>query len=77
LITSSGGLTESTLKASSNSLFEYLSSMGKDKENGLNNKKRFMSKLISIFQENLKDERVTIPLMKTIEMLLTSDYLSD
>jgi hypothetical protein len=29
LITSSGGLTESTLKASSNSLFEYLSKMTK------------------------------------------------
>jgi hypothetical protein len=24
---------------------------------------------------NLKDERVTVPLMKTIEMLLSSDYL--
>ncbi len=35
LITSSGGLTESTLKASSNQLFEYLSEMGKDKVNGL------------------------------------------
>lgn len=46
LITSSGGLTESTLKASSNSLFEYLSQMAKDKESGLQNKKRFLSKLI-------------------------------
>ena len=36
-----------------------------------------MHKLITIFDYNLKDERVTIPLMKTIEMLLTSDYLSD
>jgi hypothetical protein len=25
----------------------------------------------------LKEERVTVPLMKTIEMLLTSDYLSE
>jgi hypothetical protein len=31
LITSSGGLTESTLKASQNSLFEYLSEMSKVK----------------------------------------------
>ena len=31
LITSSGGLTESTLKASQNSLFEYLSDMSKVK----------------------------------------------
>ena len=40
-------------------------------------KKRFLSKLIRIFDLNLKDERVTVPLMKTLEMLLTSDYLSD
>jgi hypothetical protein len=35
LITSSGGLTESTLKASSNSLFEYLSDLNKNSENCL------------------------------------------
>ena len=72
LITSSGGLTESTLKASSNSLFEYLSSM-KDPSH----KKLFLGKLIKIFDLNLKDERVTVPLMKTIEMLLASDYLTE
>jgi Tubulin folding cofactor D C terminal len=72
LITSSGGLTESTLKASSNSLFEYLSSM-KDPSY----KKQFLGKLIKIFDLNLKDERVTVPLMKTIEMLLASDYLTE
>ena len=72
LITSSGGLTESTLKASSNSLFEYLSSMKNPAH-----KKRFLGKLIQIFEMNLKDERVTVPLMKTIEMLLSSDYLSE
>lgn len=32
LITSSGGLTESTLKASQNALFEYLSEMSKVKD---------------------------------------------
>lgn len=46
-------------------------------EKGLHNKKNFMKKIIHIFQENLKDERVTIPLMKTVELLLTSDYLSE
>lgn len=35
-----------------------------------------MGKLYCIFEKNLKDDRVTIPLMKTIEMLLSSDYLS-
>jgi tubulin-specific chaperone D len=36
-----------------------------------------MGKLYKIFENNLKDERVTIPLMKTIEMLLSSDYFSN
>ena len=76
LITSSGGLTESTLKASSNSLFEHLSEMGSS-EQGAIQKKRFLSKIIRIFELNLRDERVTVPLMKTIEMLLASDYLTD
>lgn len=51
--------------------------MGKDEEKGLENKKAFMRKLIQIFNENLRDDRVTIPLMKTIELILNSDYLSD
>ena len=40
-------------------------------------KKQFLGKLIKIFDLNLKDERVTVPLMKTIEMLLASDYLTE
>ena len=51
--------------------------MGKDKDLGLQNKQRFMRKLIQLYNENLRDERVTVPLMKTIEMLLSSDYLSE
>ena len=66
LVTSSGGLTESTLKASSKTLFVYLSAM-----KGENNKKSaFLKKLSTVFAENLKDDRVTVPLMKTCEMLL-------
>ncbi len=42
-----------------------------------NQKKLFLKKMIQIFEMNLKDERVTVPLMKTIEMLLASDYLSE
>ena len=73
LVTSSGGLTESTLKASSKTLFKYLSDM----KGNVGRKSQFLNKLITIYEQNLKDERVTIPLMKTIEMLLESDYLSD
>ena len=46
-------------------------------EQGVRHKKVFLNKIITIFEINLRDERVTVPLMKTIEMLLTSDYLSD
>ena len=73
LVTSSGGLTESTLKASQKTLFKYLSDM----KGNAGKKTIFVNKLVTIFEENLKDERVTIPLMKTIEMLLESDYLSE
>jgi hypothetical protein len=73
LVTSSGGLTESTLKASQKALFTYLSAMKGDTKQ----LSAFMAKLQVIFSNNLKDDRVTIPLMKTIEMLLSSDYFSD
>ena len=48
LITSSGGLTESTMKASQHSLFEYLSGMQKDKTGGVQQKKDFIAKLCKI-----------------------------
>ena len=73
LVTSSGGLTESTLKASSKTLFLYLSAM-KDKND---QKSAFLQKLTTVFGDNLKDDRVTVPLMKTCEMLLQSDYLQE
>lgn len=76
LVTSSGGLTESTLKASSKCLFTYLSAM-KQKDDCIVRKSCLIQKLASIFEDNLKDDRVTVPLMKTIEMLLTSDYLPE
>jgi len=73
LVTSSGGLTESTLKASSKTLFKYLSNMKGD----IAKKSGFIRKLNTIYADNLRDERVTIPLMKTFEMLLESGYLSE
>lgn len=85
LITSSGGLTESTVKASQNSLFEYLSEVSKtknadgsvNKEAGIKTKQGLLQKLMAIFELNVKVDRVTVPLMKTTEMLLAADYLSD
>ena len=32
---------------------------------------------MTVFEANLRDDRVTVPLMKTIETLLESDYLSE
>ena len=46
LVTSSGGLTESTLKASSKTLFKYLSDM----KGNVDSKSRFLNKLITIFE---------------------------
>ena len=79
MITSSGGLTESTLKASQNSLFEYLSEMQKslDKGEGIARKKVFIGKLMTLYTTYEKNDRITVPLMKTTEMLLAADYLSE
>jgi hypothetical protein len=85
LVVSSGGLTESTLKASQNSLFEYLSEAAKiknsdgsiDKAAGIQKKQSLIGKLLRIFEASQKQDRVTVPLMKTIEMLLSADYLSE
>jgi len=85
IITCSGGLTESTLKASQGIIFEYLSEMSKmktmdgaiDKEGGIAHKKKFIGKLISLYNVNAKIDRVTVPLMKTTEMMLAADYLSE
>ena len=73
LVTSSGGLTESTLKASQKSIFTYLSQMKGD----TTQLSKFVNLVIDVFQANLKDDRVTIPLMKTVDMLLSTDYLND
>ena len=73
LVTSSGGLTESTLKASSKTLFTYVSAM----KGKIEQKSSFVQKLATVFEQNLKDDRVTVPLMKTFEMLLQSDYLEE
>ena len=85
LVQSSGCLTESTMKASRTVLFEYLSEMQKivgadgkpDKAACLAKKRKFIKKLCTLYEQNLKVDRVTVPLMKTVENLLQTDYLSD
>ena len=78
-------MTESSLKGSLNSLFEYLNQLSKikdadgniDKAAGIARKQNFLRKLLTIFESEQKNDRVTVPLMKTIEQLLIANYLSD
>lgn len=75
IVSSSGGLTESTLKSSLDVLIKHLSNL-KGKSNELENKSQFMKMFNQIFNDNLKVERITVPLMKTMESLLRTTYLS-
>lgn len=49
---------------------------GASPDEEIKRKQDFLNKMITIFSENLRDDRVTIPLLKTIELLFTSDYLN-
>lgn len=73
IVCSAGGLTESTAKASLDALVKYLSNLN-GKENEIEKKEEFLNKFNEIFEENLKNERVTMPLMKTLESLLRTTY---
>ena len=42
----------------------------------LRNKKQFIDQLNNIFEENMKNERITVPLMKTMESLIRTTYFS-
>ena len=48
-----------------------------DKAAGIEKKRGFLKKLLNIYETCHKVDRVTVPLMKTTEMLLSADYLSD
>jgi len=73
LITCSGGLTESTMKASQKALFEHLSKLKGDHVK----KSKFLKIFIKIMETSTRQDLVTIPIMKTLETLLASDYLSE
>lgn len=74
IISSSGGLTESTLKASTESLNQYLKLISHGDE-AVEKKRRFVQILINLFTENSKEDRVIVPLMKTITSIFSSNYL--
>lgn len=68
LSVSVGGLTESTVRYSSQSLFEYLKSIQQD----VTVLQQFGDTLLLIFRDNLRNDRVSVPLLKMVDQLLAN-----
>ena len=71
MIVSTGGLTERLVKNSSESLFTQLHRMYAEQVEA------FTKSLLSVFKSNQKVDRVTVPLFKFLEQLLTSSCLEN
>ena len=69
LIVSVGGLTERLVKNSSQSLFHELQATGPE---GLS---QFCTNLLDIFKKYQKDDRVTYPLFKFLDQMLTASCM--
>ncbi|KAK7003235.1 tubulin-specific chaperone D [Biomphalaria glabrata] len=67
LVVSVGGLTESLVKFSSASLQEYIKSLSSNQSQLVS----FMEVLLRIFKDYQKDDRVPLPMMKTIDHILS------
>ncbi|XP_022110714.1 tubulin-specific chaperone D-like isoform X2 [Acanthaster planci] len=70
LTVSVGGLTESLVKHSSQSLMAYLKGLS-----SLTDLEGFVSAMLDVFQEYEKVDRVTLPMMKMINILLSAGSL--
>ncbi|XP_062930349.1 tubulin-specific chaperone D [Mobula hypostoma] len=68
LTVSVGGLTESTVRYSAQSLFDYLKTIHDDLE-AMN---KFCGTLLQIFRDNLHNDRVSIPLLKMLDQMLAN-----
>ncbi|XP_033896427.2 tubulin-specific chaperone D [Acipenser ruthenus] len=68
LSVSVGGLTESTVRFSAQSLFDYLKTIQQD-ATAMNN---FGCTLLQIFRDNVRNDRVSIPLLKMIDQMLAN-----
>ncbi|XP_067237533.1 tubulin-specific chaperone D [Chanodichthys erythropterus] len=68
LSVSVGGLTESTVRFSSQSLFEYLKGIQQDAAA----LQQFGDTLLRIFRDNLRNDRVSIPLLKMVDQILAN-----
>ncbi|XP_043924058.1 tubulin-specific chaperone D [Protopterus annectens] len=69
LTVSVGGLTESTVKHSAQSLFEYLKTI----QDAVDPMTKFCETLLQIFRDNLQNNRVSIPLLKMLYQMLVSN----
>ncbi|XP_038066750.1 tubulin-specific chaperone D-like [Patiria miniata] len=70
LTVSVGGLTESLVKHSGQSLMAYLKGLP-----SVSDLEGFVRTMLDVFQENEKVDRVTLPMMKMINMLLSAGSL--
>ncbi|XP_021566886.1 tubulin-specific chaperone D [Carlito syrichta] len=68
LVVSVGGLTESTVRHSSQSLFEYMKKIQSDPQ-ALGN---FSRTLLQVFEDNLLNDRVSVPLLRTLNQMLAN-----
>ncbi|KAF5903647.1 tubulin-specific chaperone D, partial [Clarias magur] len=68
LAVSVGGLTESTVRYSSQSLFKHLKSIQQDEAEI----KQFGDTLLLIFRDNLRNDRVSVPLLRMIDQMLAN-----
>lgn len=69
LTVSVGGITESTVQFSSQSLFEYLKGI----QNNTVALTQFGDTLLSIFRDNLRNDRVSVPLLKMLNQMLANN----
>ncbi|XP_052612705.1 tubulin-specific chaperone D isoform X3 [Peromyscus californicus insignis] len=68
LAVSVGGLTESTVRHSTQSLFEYMKGIQKDAQALVS----FSGTLLKVFEDNLLNDRVSVSLLKMLDQLLAN-----
>ncbi|XP_058417961.1 tubulin-specific chaperone D isoform X5 [Diceros bicornis minor] len=68
LAVSVGGLTESTVRCSTQSLFEYMKGIQDDPQA----LEGFGGTLLQVFEDNLLNDRVSVPLLKTLDQMLAN-----
>ncbi|XP_053149234.1 tubulin-specific chaperone D [Hemicordylus capensis] len=68
LTVSVGGLTESTVRCSSQSLFDYLKRI----QINMEAMSSFCETLLQVFEDNLLNDRVSVPLLKMLDQILAN-----